>query len=128
VSVVPIERITCPWSPGAHHESGVYRYDRADSHEPSPHETDRGLWVQAADLRYQAVRALDNRLVGIPHGYRRRHTTYSEHTAWAPSPTSPMGPEVKRIAPLAMQMRLLVTADQCARILPLFPTCSRRIV
>lgn len=25
VSVVQIERITCPWSPGAHHESGVYR-------------------------------------------------------------------------------------------------------
>ncbi|CAN5815866.1 IS110 family transposase [soil metagenome] len=35
------------------------------------------------DLHHQALRALDNRLVGILHGCLRHHTEYSKHKAWA---------------------------------------------
>ena len=37
----------------------------------------------AGDTHHQALRALNNRLVGILHGCLRHHTPYSEHTAWA---------------------------------------------
>jgi hypothetical protein len=36
--------------------------------------------------RYQALRALANRLVGILHGCLRNHTRYDEHLAWHSEP------------------------------------------
>ncbi|MQA17446.1 MAG: hypothetical protein GEV09_26095 [Pseudonocardiaceae bacterium] len=37
----------------------------------------------AEDLHHQALRALGNRLVSIPHTCLRHHSLYDEHTAWA---------------------------------------------
>lgn len=37
----------------------------------------------AGDLHHQALRALDNRLVGILHGCLRHRAHYDEHRAWA---------------------------------------------
>jgi hypothetical protein len=40
----------------------------------------------AGDTHHQALRALGNRLVGIPHGCLASHASYSETTAWAHRP------------------------------------------
>jgi transposase len=43
----------------------------------------------AGDLHHQALRALGNRLVGVPHGCLRHRTHYNEHIAWGHRQTTP---------------------------------------